>query len=158
MEITAMIAMFTIILGVGWRLERKIDKASADHRAEMAALRKENQTTRAELAGRIDKTADRVDKAETRLRGEIQTTRTELTGQIDKTETRLRGEIQTTRTELTGQIDKTETRLREEVQVVGDKVDTLEKRVGHYEQRTSHIEGALNMELGASRQDNPTAA
>ena len=150
MEITTMIALFSIILGVGWRLERKIDKASADHRAEMAALRKENQTTRTELT-------DRIDKTETRLRGEIQTTRTELTGQIDKTETRLRGEIQTTRTELTGQIDKTETRLREEIQVVGDKVETLEKRVGHYEQRASRIEGALNLELGASPVDDPTA-
>ncbi len=135
MEITAMIAMFTIILGVGWRLERKIDKASADHRAEL-------QATRTELADRIDKTADRIDKT---------------TDRIDKAEIRLRGEIQTTRTELTGQIDKTETRLREEIQVVGDKVETLEKRVGHYEQRTSRIEGALNLEFGASPVDDPTS-
>ena len=139
MEITAVVALFTVLIGMGWRLERKIDKAAADHRADLkateTALRGEIQTTRTELMDRIDKTADRVDKAETRLRGEIQTTRTELTGQIDKTETR----------------------LREEIQVVGDKVETLEKRVGHYEQRASHIEGALNMELGASPVDDPTA-
>lgn len=150
MEITTMIALFSIILGVGWRLERKIDKASADHRAEMAALRKENQTTRAELTDRIDKT---VQEARTELADRIDKT----ADRVDKAETRLRGEIQTTRTELTGQIDKTETRLREEIQVVGDKVETLEKRVGHYEQRASHIEGALNMELGASPMDDPTA-
>ena len=99
MEITAVVALFTVLIGMGWRLERKIDKTAADHRAE----------------------------------------------------------LQTTRTELADQIDKTETRLRGEIRAVGDKVETLENRVGHYEQRISYAEAKLNLELGATRQDSPAA-
>ena len=111
MEITIVVAMFTVLIGMVWRLERKIDKAAADHRADLNA-----------------------------------------------TETALRGEIQTTRTELANQIDKMEIRLSGEIQAVGNKVETLENRVGHYEQRISYAEAKLNLELGATRQDNPTAA
>ena len=130
-------------------MERKIDKTAADHRAELIALRGENQATRTELAGRIDKTVDRIDKTETRLRGEIQA----MGDQIDKTETRLRGEIQA----MGDQINKTETRLRGEIRAVGDKVETLENRIGHYEQRISYAEAKLNLELGATRQDSSAA-
>ena len=139
-------ALFTALLGLGWRLERKIDKTAADLRGEMRS----NHT---ELTNRLDKQADR-----------IETVRTELTERIDKTEVRLRGEIQTvrteltdTRTELTGRIDKTETRLSGEIREVENKVDLLEKRVGHYEQRISFAEGNLNMKFGASPPENPTA-
>ena len=131
MEITAVVALFTLLIGMGWRLERKIDKTAADHRAELIALRGENQATRTELAGRIDKTVDRIDKTETRLRGEIQA--------------------------MGDQIDKTETRLRGEIRAVGDKVETLENRIGHYEQRISYAEAKLNLELGATRQDSSAA-
>ena len=111
MENAVIVAMFTVLVGLSWRLERKIDKASADHRTE------------------------------------LRTTRTELTDRIDKTETRLRGEI-----------DKTETRLRGEIRVVGENVEILEKRIGHYEQRISYVEGKLDLGFGAPRQDNSTAA
>ena len=131
MEINAVVALFTLLIGMGWRLERKIDKTAADHRAELIALRGENQATRTELADRIDKTVDRIDKTETRLRGEIQA--------------------------MGDQIDKTETRLRGEIRAVGDKVETLENRIGHYEQRVSFVEGTLNLKLGATRQDSPAA-
>ena len=100
MEITAVVALFTLLIGMGWRLERKIDKTAADHRADLKA----------------------------------------------------------TRTELADQIDKTEARLRGEIRAVANKVETLENRVGHYEQRISYAEAKLNLELGATRQDNPTAA
>ena len=82
MEITIVVAMFTVLIGMVWRLERKIDKAAADHRAELIALRGEIQATRTELA-------DRIDKMEIRLSGEIQA----VGDKIDKMEIRLRGEI-----------------------------------------------------------------
>ena len=150
-------ALFTALLGLGWRLERKMDKTAADLRGEMRS----NHT---ELTNRLDKQADRIetvrtelteriDKTEVRLRGEIRTVRTELTD----TRTELTGRIETVRTELTERIDKTETRLSGEIREVENKVDLLEKRVGHYEQRISFAEGNLNMKFGASPPENPTA-
>ena len=139
MEITALVAIFTAILALGWRLTHKMDKTAADLRGEMRIVRTELTDTRTELTGRIE------------------TVRTELTDRIDRTETRLSGEIQTVRTELTGRIDKSETRLGGEIQEVGNKVELLEKRVGHYEQRISYAEGNLNMKFGAQPAENPTA-
>ena len=186
MEITALVAIFTAILALGWRLTHKMDKTAADLRGEMRS----NHT---ELTNRLDKQADRIetvrteltgriDRTETRLSGEIQTvrteltdtrteltgrietvrteltdTRTELTGRIETVRTELTDRIETVRTELTGRIDKSEARLGGEIREVGNKVELLEKRVGHYEQRISYAEGELNLGFGASPADDPTA-
>ena len=80
--------------------------------------------------------------SEDRLRGEIETVR----GQIQTTEDRLRGEIQSA-------VGGAETRLRGEIQAVGDKVEILDKQVGHYEQRISYVEGNLDLGLGSPRQE-----
>ena len=124
MEITAVVALFTVLIGMGWRLERKIDKASADHRAELIALRGENQATRTELAGRIDKT-------ETRLRGEIQA----MGDQIDKTETRLRGEIQA---------------VGDQVETLEKRINHYEQRISYAEAKLNLELGATRRDSPAA--------